>query len=296
MTTLALTRTTPPGRAVLAPAAVFAAAWLASAGVLVASGQGFPVFETLIGAAYLALAALTIRITSDAPFTRAAAGRGRLVAQVAVVAAVVALTAWNGILFHEVPGAEPLPVWTALVDALGRAGDAVSGNGNYVANPVTYAVLPLLLLVLLGARPRDLGLVRGHRTGRVILLWAAIPVGFLAIAVATGQLTLSRVLNRLVSNAMQNGPWEEFLLRGALQTRLRALLSPAWAVVIQALVFGAWHVGLGYTTTNGAGLLPALAISIVHQGVIGLAFGIVFERTRSLIAPSVIHILANTMG
>lgn len=296
MTTLALTRTTRPDRAVLAPAAVFAAAWLISAGVLVASGQGFPVFETLIGAAYLALAALTIRITSDAPFTRAAAGRGRLWAQVAVVAAFVALTAWNGILFHEVPGAEPLPVWTALVDALGRVGNAMFGNGNYVANPVTYAVLPLLLLVLLGARPRDLGLVRGHRTGRVILLWAAIPVAFLAIAVATGQLTLSRVLNRLVSNAMQNGPWEEFLLRGALQTRLRALLSPAWAVVIQALVFGAWHVGLGYTTTNDAGLLPALAISIVHQGVIGLAFGIVFERTRSLIAPSVVHILANTMG
>jgi membrane protease YdiL (CAAX protease family) len=95
---------------------------------------------------------------------------------------------------------------------------------------------------------------------------------------------------------MQNGLWEEFLLRGALQTRLRALLSPEWAIVIQALVFGAWHLGLGYTTTDGAGLLSALAVGIVHQATIGLAFGIVFERTRNLLAPSVAHVLANTMG
>lgn len=296
MTASALTRATGGARPALAPAAVFAAAWAVSAAVLVVSGLGFPMFEALIGAAYLVLAAVTIRITADAPFTRAITGRRRLWAQVGIVLAFVALTAWNGVLFHQVPGAGPLPVWTSMVEALGRAGDAMFGNGNYVANPVTYALLPLLLLLLLGVRPRDLGLVRGHRTGRVILLWAAIPAVFLAVAVVTGQLTVPRLLNRLVSNTMQNGPWEEFLLRGALQTRLRALLSPAWAVVIQALVFGAWHVGLGYSTTDGAGLLPALAISIVQQGTIGLAFGIVFERTRSLIAPSVVHILVNTMG
>ena len=71
---------------------------------------------------------------------------------------------------------------------------------------------------------------------------------------------------------------------------------PEWAIVIQALVFGAWHLGLGYTNTGGAGLLPAVAITIVHQATIGLAFGIVFERTRSILAPSVAHILANSMG
>ena len=279
----------------LLPAVTFAAAWLASAMVLVVSGQGFPVFQAVIGAAYLGLAGVTILVTSDAPFARQASGRRRLWIQVVVIGLFIVLTAWNGMVFHEVPGAGPLPLWSDLTGALGRAGDGVFGNGNYLANPVTYFVLPLLLLLLLGARPRDLGFVRGHRVGRVILLWAVIPVAFFAFAVATGQLTVTRIANRLVSNFMQNGFWEEFLLRGALQTRLRALLSPEWAIVIQALVFGAWHLGLGYTNTGGAGLLPALAITIVHQATIGLAFGIVFERTRSLLAPTVAHVLANSI-
>jgi membrane protease YdiL (CAAX protease family) len=213
-----------------------------------------------------------------------------------VIGAFIALTAWNGLVFHGLPGAGPAPGWSELVRALGSVGDGLFGNGNYVANPVTYLVLPLALLLLLGARPRELGFGTGHRVGRVILLWAAIPVAFLAFAVATGQLTVGRIANRLVSNVMQNGFWEEFLFRGALQTRLRRLLTPAWAIVIQALVFGAWHLGLGYASTGYAGFLPALASTLVHQATIGLAFGIIFERTRNLLAPSVAHVLANSIG
>ncbi|MFN8513870.1 MAG: CPBP family intramembrane glutamic endopeptidase [Thermomicrobiales bacterium] len=95
---------------------------------------------------------------------------------------------------------------------------------------------------------------------------------------------------------MNNGFFEEFLFRGALQTRLRALGGPGWALVIQALVFGAWHLGLGYTNTDHAGLLPALASTIVYQATLGLAFGVIFERTRNLLAPSVAHILVNSLG
>ena len=278
------------------PALVFAAAWVASAIVLVASGQGFPAAQAAIGAAYLALAGITVRITNDAPFARLKTDRLRHWVQVAVIGAFIVLTAWNGLVFHEVAGVGPVPGWSDLSRGLGSIGDGLFGNGNYVANPVAYAVLPLILLLLLGARPRELGFGKGHRVGRVILLWMAIPVGFLAVSIATGQLSVGRVANRLVSNFMQNGFWEEFLLRGALQTRLRLLLTPEWAIVIQALVFGAWHLGLGYANTGHAGFLPALASTLVHQATIGLAFGIVFERTRNLLAPSVAHVLANSMG
>ncbi len=278
------------------PALVFVSAWVASLGVLVVSGQGEPVAEAAIALGYFALAGITIWITDDAPFTRLQTGRRRIWIQVAVIGAFIALIGWNGLVFHGVAGVGPVPGWGELTRALGSAGDRLFGNGNYLANPVAYVVLPLIVLLLLGARPRELGFGKGHRVGRVILLWAAIPVGTLAVAIATGQLSVERVANRLVSNGMQNGFWEEFLFRGALQTRLRLLLTPEWAIVIQALVFGAWHLGLGYANTGHSGFLPALASTIVHQAAIGLAFGIVFERTRNLLAPTVAHILANSMG
>ena len=67
-------------------------------------------------------------------------------------------------------------------------------------------------------------------------------------------------------------------------------------MVVQALVFGAWHLGLGFDNTGHAGLLPALASTIVNQAVIGLAFGVIFERTRNLVAPTIAHILVDSLG
>jgi membrane protease YdiL (CAAX protease family) len=60
-------------------------------------------------------------------------------------------------------------------------------------------------------------------------------------------------------------------------------------------VFGVWHLGSGYTNTGHSGLLPAIAITIVQQSLLGLAFGILFERTRNLLVPSVVHIALNSM-
>ena len=38
-----------------------------------------------------------------------------------------------------------------------------------------------------------------------------------------------------------------------------------------------------------------LGSTIVHQFVIGLAHGIIYERTRNLLVPSVAHVLINSM-
>jgi membrane protease YdiL (CAAX protease family) len=95
---------------------------------------------------------------------------------------------------------------------------------------------------------------------------------------------------------MQNGFFEEFLFRGALQTRLRKLTTPAWALVLQALIFGLWHLGAGYSATGGSDLLTAAASTIVAQASLGLAFGIIFERTRNLFASSAFHIVINSIG
>lgn len=101
---------------------------------------------------------------------------------------------------------------------------------------------------------------------------------------------------RLLSNALNNGFFEEFLFRGALQTRLRPLVGVGWALVLQALVFGVWHLGLGFDDTSHVGWPEALASTLAHPAVIGLAYGVAFERTRNLLAPSVAHVLANSLG
>lgn len=277
---------------------LFAAAWLGSALILVVSGHGFPFFSLLTGSVYLLFSLLTVAITAPAPDAPAApAERPRLWLQIGLILLFIVLTAWNGLGFHQIVAPDvSIPLWSPFVDWLQQLGDQWFGNSNYVANPVTYVALPLLVLLLAGARLPALGFASGHRVGHVLLLWCAIPLIYFAYALLSGQIALGRLIARFISNFMQNGFFEEFLFRGALQTRLRRLWSPEWALVVQALLFGAWHLGLGYTNTDHTGLLPALASTIVNQAVIGLAFGVLFERTRNLLAPSVVHILANSVG
>ncbi len=281
------------------PAAwLYAAIWLGAVVVLAASGNGFPVLGALISVVYLLFALLTAAITEPAPERRALpAERPRLWLQTGLILLFVVLTAWGGLAFHSVlPPDAALPLWSPLTGRLERLGGQWFGNDNYVANPVLYVGLPLLVLLLAGARLPELGFGRGHRVWQVILLWCALPLAYFAYGLLAGQLTVGRLAGRLLSNFMQNGFWEEFLFRGALQTRLQRLWSPAWALVVQALLFGAWHLGLGYTNTGHAGFLPALAAVLVHQATLGLAFGVVFQRTRNLLAPSVVHIVANSLG
>ncbi len=66
--------------------------------------------------------------------------------------------------------------------------------------------------------------------------------------------------------------------------------------MLQAVLFGVWHVGLGYGNYGEpGGVISALASTIAFQAVLGLAFGYIFERSRNLFAPSVFHVLYNTM-
>jgi membrane protease YdiL (CAAX protease family) len=215
----------------------------------------------------------------------------------ALISLVVLLTAWRGLVFHHALGAEAtLPLWSPMVDAFQRLGDRWFGNSNFVANPVLYVGLPLPLLLLAGARLSSLGFGRGHRVGRALLHWCALPCAFFAYGLLSGQLAVGQLAGRFLSHSLNNGFFEEFLFRGALQTRLRLLWGPGWALVLQALVFGVWHLGLGFTDTGHVGVLPALASTLVHQAVVGLGFGIIFERTRNLLAPSIVHVVANSLG
>jgi len=196
---------------------------------------------------------------------------------------------------------QPLPLWGQLVDWLRNLGEQrlpvawVGGPGNALANPVQYFVIPFFVLLLLGATPRELGLQWGQRSWRVCLVWLLLPLVTWALLVAMGQLPVQTLARRILGNALQNGFFEEFLFRGALQSRLRKLLDPDWALVGQALLFGLWHIKANVSMFAGD-WVGALAWCVVSQAVLGLFLGILFQRTRSLLAPSVAHVICNAIG
>jgi membrane protease YdiL (CAAX protease family) len=100
----------------------------------------------------------------------------------------------------------------------------------------------------------------------------------------------------MLSHLLINGFGEEFLMRGALQTRLRILLNPSWAIVIQALTFGMWHFAVHYKSMSINGITAVIMFSFVRTATFGIAYGIIFQRTRNLLASSVFHVVFNSLG
>ncbi|MCA9903212.1 MAG: CPBP family intramembrane metalloprotease [Anaerolineae bacterium] len=249
--------------------------------------------------AIVILGSATVLSTKDAPpdTESAPAARRWLWWQIAALAVFILLTAYSGAVFHALAPADArIPLWSPLMGALENIGGQAFGNDNYLKNPVAYFVLPLIVLLLLRARFVSLGFGRGHRVLRVLLTWCVLPVLVILLQLVGGSLAVGQVLNRFVSNGLQNGFFEEFLFRGALQTRLRKLINAEWALVLQALIFGLWHLGLGYSSTGSNDVIAAAASTIMLQASIGLCFGIIFARSRNLLASSVFHVLVNSMG
>jgi Type II CAAX prenyl endopeptidase Rce1-like len=111
----------------------------------------------------------------------------------------------------------------------------------------------------------------------------------------TGRATLTDFSRRLVSNTSQNGPFEEFLFRGAIQSRLVALLGPEGGVVLSAFLYGLWHVGLGYSLVHRDNLPSAIASTVLIQTMIGLGLGVICYRTRNIVASSICHVIFNSV-
>lgn len=290
------------------PGACLAGIWLAAYVTLLAGGRSDEAWmapATLAGV--LLFAWLVCRVTvppgEPAPSTGPArqetvavagqpASRARLRAQLAWLVFVVAATGWGGLVFHGVVTAR-VPLWDPVVQAAGDLGarwlsvEWVGGPRLALANPTAYFVLPLAGLLLLGARFRSLGFGPGHRVLAVSALVCALPVGWIALRATS----VPQVASALLGTTLQSGPFEEFLFRGALQTRLVPFVGRRWAVGLQALAFGLWH--LGVAAQDGGSLWLAAAHTLVSQATTGFLFGLVFLRTRNLWASSLLHVLAN---
>lgn len=292
---LALSRLSASGTALVHSRAAWAYAliWVLSAIVLTLRRGEFPFGVLLPVAVVLAISMVTIALT-DPPSNPGPPPSGgdsaRSTIQVAIVLAVIVWAGWRGLVFHGVIPLSTVPTFLAL--PTWDLGTVLFGEGreHWLDSMLIYTAIPLLLLLLAGARPRELGLRWGDGTGRVL---AGVAVPLLAFGLFTANPAV--LGQRLISNAFQNGPFEEFLFRGALQTRLRSFISADSALVVQALLFGVWHIGLGLTMTGGD-VLAAVAYTIVFQSLLGIGLGVVFARTWSLIAPSILHVLMNSVG
>ena len=294
------------------PFLAFGGTWLVALGLLAVRGRWGWIRAALGEAMVLGLfVVLTFWLTRDRPLPEARSdgsaashqepgsaegrlpggpsdgARRRWMAQLAVAVMVAVLTV---IRFWEIPG------WSAFIDALyGLARALPVPAPNYLVNPVLYVLLPGVAVLALGAGRREIGFRRGWRSWRVTAVWSAPVVAAWVYYVATGQAAVGRILGAAASNLFQNGFGEEFLWRGVIQTRIARLWTPEWGLVLASLGFGFWHID-SIPDWTGGDLWIAAALNVVIQAPMGLAMGVLFDRTRNLLAPTIAHVMANTVA
>jgi membrane protease YdiL (CAAX protease family) len=189
----------------------------------------------------------------------------------------------------QIPLLTPLTHWLlGSIEPLGHT--PTIGD---LAIPLLYFVLPLVLLVPLGMRWRDMGFGRGYRSWAVVVVFCAPLVLLMGLKLISGENSLPILLILLIQNSLRNGFFEEFLFRGPLMNRLNLLCGSAWGVVLSTLLFGLFHVAT-YTAGFGGDVLAGIAYSLVNPVIFGLCFAVIVLRTRNLLASSVIHALFDT--
>ncbi|GIF71991.1 hypothetical protein Asi02nite_15090 [Asanoa siamensis] len=196
---------------------------------------------------------------------------------------------------------------------------------NNVALPGAYpwiSLVEVLVLLLLaagaGLRPDDLGLARptwrrGLRWGAVsfavvlvlYLLALAFPAGRDAFLDQRAHLSLGGALYAaFLSVPVGTVLLEEVGFRGVLWGMVCRLRGPVWATLVSSLLFGFWHVlpslGLGGNNRvvgalSGSTFLITLA-AVLATALAGVLFAALRWRSRSLLAPFVLHWATNGLG
>jgi membrane protease YdiL (CAAX protease family) len=251
------------------------------------------------GAAYAGvlalLAAWLVRSPVPPDRLRATGRTAPLWAWYAVAAALLGWGLLQGFAFGGVYGGTHIPILTPWIAGLSQWWAAPGIDGTTILNFVTFAVIPLAVLVAAGASRAELGLAASARgTGYAALGCLALPAVFVLVALARGKLTGWMLGVAVVHNFFSNGFAEEFMCRSALLAPLRSVLPTAWAVVIQGVLFGLFHVGGSYAE-EGGNLAVAAAGSVAMNAPMGIALGVVAARTGSLSLPTAIYISLHLM-
>jgi uncharacterized protein len=177
-----------------------------------------------------------------------------------------------------------------------------------------HVVLPALLLLMLGAKlaPLFQAGLSGRKFWRTLVVLGAAILGVLAVIspslnniaelnAAPALLAWAAPLS-FIWIALEAGLCEEFLYRSVLQTRLTAWLRSPWiGVVVTSVIFGLAHAP-GLYLRGGPGVdgwstdpLQVVAHSIATLAPVGLLFGLIYARTKSLLLVVLLHGLVDVM-
>src|SRR5215472_16374169 len=180
---------------------------------------------------------------------------------------------------------------------------------------IVFVLLPFAIFRFgFGYRLRDFGLqqeglraLRGNHLPVVLLVGGALLafqyfVGGGAAALRQGKFTAQQLLLGLplcfAWLVIEVGLVEEFFFRALVQPRLAAWFkSEVSGVVLMSLAFGLAHapgfIFRGAGAVEGLGANPtrleATAYSIVVLAVSGILFGVMWARTKNLVAPMLLH-------
>ncbi|MDH4033450.1 MAG: CPBP family intramembrane metalloprotease, partial [candidate division Zixibacteria bacterium] len=92
---------------------------------------------------------------------------------------------------------------------------------------------------------------------------------------------------------------EEFFFRGVLQTTLVRRIGNRWlAIGISAVLFGFYHLPYAYLNENWSthgDFWGAMQEGVLMASVMGIILGIIYDRSKNLIAPIVCHSLFNAV-
>lgn len=224
--------------------------------------------------------------------------------QTGILLVIIAFVSYRNIVFYfpdafHIPLIYPLARWSIYFlgpkpVVPGQMISAPKPPGHLVAIPVLEVLLPLPLLLLLGASRRELGLGRGYFRWRTTLLWSIIPVtGIIAVTILGIDASLLMFMQHLGREILQSGFFTEFLFHGALMTRLSYLLRNDWGIVLCMLIFGLSTIGLQTNNMDGDWLV-GIATMILNQSLVGLCLAVILQRTGNLVASSIAYTLFET--
>lgn len=101
--------------------------------------------------------------------------------------------------------------------------------------------------------------------------------------VTTGQQNPRYFLYMIPVAILLVGPFEELVFRGGVQGILRRTWGPGVAIVVASVLFGFVH----WIALTGAG--GARVPYVTVAATLGLVLGYLYERTRNLVVPAVVH-------